>query len=77
MTQVLLATSIRQNIAWGMEGATLDDVVAAARAANCHDFISAFPREVFTSAFPRDFTGAFFCEFVLSLCCLREVWQDL
>ncbi|CAN1224219.1 Putative multidrug resistance protein [Linum grandiflorum] len=36
---VLFATSIKENILFGMEGATADDVINAARAANAHDFI--------------------------------------
>ncbi|MBA3328634.1 MAG: ABC transporter ATP-binding protein [Solirubrobacterales bacterium] len=40
---VLFGVSIRDNIAWGTAGATDDDVEAAARLANAHDFISALP----------------------------------
>ena len=35
--------TIRDNIAFGKDGATEDDIVAAAKAANAHDFIMAFP----------------------------------
>ena len=35
----LFNTTIRENIAYGMPDATLDDVMAAARAANAHQFI--------------------------------------
>ncbi|MBT8486965.1 MAG: ABC transporter ATP-binding protein/permease, partial [Phycisphaerae bacterium] len=40
---VLFAVSIRDNIAYGAPGATDEDVVAAARLAQAHDFISAMP----------------------------------
>ncbi len=40
---VLFATSIRENIALGREGASYEEVVAAARAANAHDFIMEMP----------------------------------
>ncbi|NUL83477.1 MAG: ABC transporter ATP-binding protein [Armatimonadetes bacterium] len=35
--------SVRENIAYGKKGATLDEVIEAARAANAHDFILAKP----------------------------------
>jgi ABC-type multidrug transport system fused ATPase/permease subunit len=42
----LLSMSIADNIAYGLEedGLTLDDIEAAAKMANAHDFIMAFPR---------------------------------
>ena len=40
---VLFATSITENIAFGVEGAGRDEIVAAARQANAHEFITAFP----------------------------------
>jgi len=40
----LFRGSIRENIALGRPGATEADIVAAARAAYAHDFITAFPR---------------------------------
>ncbi|KAI4333814.1 hypothetical protein L6164_018575 [Bauhinia variegata] len=36
---VLFATSIKENILFGKEGASMDDVINAAKAANAHDFI--------------------------------------
>lgn len=39
----LFASSVRQNIAFSRPEAALDEVVAAARAANAHDFIMAMP----------------------------------
>lgn len=39
----LFSGSIRHNIALGREGATEDEIIAAARAANAHDFIMALP----------------------------------
>ena len=40
---VLFNDTIRYNIAYGREGATEDDIIAAARAAQIHDFIAALP----------------------------------
>ena len=40
---VLFATSIADNIRYGRPQASMDDVIAAAKAANAHEFISAFP----------------------------------
>lgn len=40
---ILFSGSVRENITWGKEGATTDEVVAAAKAAAAHDFISALP----------------------------------
>ena len=40
---VLFTGSIADNIAYGKEGCTKEEIEAAARMANAHDFISAFP----------------------------------
>ncbi|XP_064948798.1 putative multidrug resistance protein [Musa acuminata AAA Group] len=40
----LFATSIKENILFGKEDATMDVVVAAAKAANAHNFISQLPQ---------------------------------
>ena len=40
----LFATSIRENIAMGREGASEKEVVEAAKAANAHTFISRLPQ---------------------------------
>ncbi|WP_417209869.1 ABCB family ABC transporter ATP-binding protein/permease [Antarctobacter sp.] len=40
---VLFNDTIRYNIAYGRDGATEDDIVAAARAAQIHDFIASLP----------------------------------
>ncbi len=40
----LFATSILENIQYGVPGATLEQAEAAAKAANAHDFISEFPQ---------------------------------
>jgi len=40
----LFTGSLRSNIAYGLPDASLDDVVAAAKAAQAHDFISALPQ---------------------------------
>jgi subfamily B ATP-binding cassette protein MsbA len=40
----LFRTTIRENIAFGRPGASDADIVAAAKAAQAHDFISAFPK---------------------------------
>ncbi|XP_008804465.2 ABC transporter B family member 19-like [Phoenix dactylifera] len=41
---VLFAASIFENIAYGKDGATEDEVLEAARAANVHGFVSALPK---------------------------------
>lgn len=40
---ILFAASIRENIAYGVPDANLEDIVSAAKLANAHDFISALP----------------------------------
>jgi ATP-binding cassette subfamily B protein len=40
---LLFATTIRENIAFGRPGASMDAIVEAARAAQAHDFIAALP----------------------------------
>jgi ATP-binding cassette, subfamily B (MDR/TAP), member 1 len=40
---VLFARSIKENIAYGLPGATDEDIIRAAKSANAHDFISKFP----------------------------------
>ncbi|PKA63577.1 ABC transporter B family member 22 [Apostasia shenzhenica] len=40
---VLFATTIKENVLFGKEDATVEEVVAAAMAANAHDFISKLP----------------------------------
>ena len=40
---VLFSTTIGENIAYGRLGATADEIVAAARAADIHDFVSSLP----------------------------------
>ena len=39
----LFARTIRENIAYGMSGASMDDIMTVAKAANAHDFITRFP----------------------------------
>lgn len=41
---VLFATSIFENIRYGVPDATYEQVIEAAKSANCHDFISEFPK---------------------------------
>jgi len=40
---ILFSTTIRENIGYGREGATEEEIVAAAQAAHAHDFILALP----------------------------------
>jgi ATP-binding cassette subfamily B protein len=42
--------TVRDNIAFGRDGATEEEIVAAAKAANAHDFIMAFPKGYDTPA---------------------------
>ncbi|CAM9816061.1 unnamed protein product, partial [Sphacelaria rigidula] len=46
---VLFAGSIRDNVAEGKPGATDEEVIAATKAANAHDFIKAFPQSYATN----------------------------
>jgi ATP-binding cassette subfamily B protein len=39
----LFSTTIKENIAYGMPNATMEDIVNAAKAAEAHDFIASFP----------------------------------
>jgi ATP-binding cassette subfamily B protein len=41
---VLFRRTIRENIAYGKPGATTDEIVAAAKSAQAHDFIAALPQ---------------------------------
>ncbi len=43
-TPLLFSGSIADNIRYGKLDATMDEIVAAAESANCHEFISSFPR---------------------------------
>jgi ATP-binding cassette subfamily B protein len=52
----LFSVSIRDNIAYGRPDAEDDDVVAAARAANAHDFITALPDGYDTIVGERGYT---------------------
>ena len=40
---VLFATTIKENILFGKDGASMEQVIIAAKAANAHDFIVKFP----------------------------------
>ena len=53
---VLFAASIRENIAFGLEGVSDEDVVNAAKAAQAHDFISAMPEGYDTEVGERGVT---------------------
>lgn len=50
---ILFSGSIRDNIAYGRPDATMDQIVAAARAANAHDFIARLPEGYDTDAGAR------------------------
>lgn len=41
---VLFATSIAENIRYGREGVSMEDIKAAAKEANAHDFIMKLPK---------------------------------
>lgn len=43
-TSLLFSTSIRENIAYGRPDASLDEIIAAARAAQAHEFIQDLPQ---------------------------------
>ena len=40
---VLFATSIAENISYGREGATMEDIVQASKEANAYNFITKLP----------------------------------
>ncbi len=40
----LFATTIGENIGYGKPGSSMDDIVAAAKAANAYNFISTLPK---------------------------------
>ena len=42
---MLFARSIKENIAYARDNATLDDVIAASKAANIHSFIETLPEK--------------------------------
>ncbi|HEU5430303.1 MAG TPA: ABC transporter ATP-binding protein [Thermomicrobiales bacterium] len=52
----LFSVSIRDNIAYGRDDATMDDVIAAATAAQAHDFIMAMPEGYATEVGERGVT---------------------
>ena len=41
---VLFATTIEENIRYGCDGVSMDDIQRAAREANAHDFIMKLPK---------------------------------
>ena len=47
-SKVLFATTIRNNIGYGKENATLEDIVEAAKQANAHPFIDILPQVIST-----------------------------
>jgi ABC-type multidrug transport system fused ATPase/permease subunit len=79
----LFATSIRENILFGKEDATPEEVIAAAKAANAHNFISQLLQDydtqviLITLTFLNLATSFPLCsfsstEFLLLAQCLRE-----
>ena len=50
---VLFDTTIAENIRYGREDATLDEIMQAAKDANAHDFISSLPKGYDTSVGER------------------------
>jgi ATP-binding cassette subfamily B protein len=53
---VLFSTTIAENIAYGRPGATSEEIVGAAQAANAHEFISALPHGYETRVGERGMT---------------------
>jgi hypothetical protein len=58
--------AIRENIAYGKEGASMEEIVAAAKSANCHDFIMGFPDGYGTCVFVyvRTYACMYACMYV-------------
>jgi ATP-binding cassette subfamily B protein len=52
----LFSVSIRENIAYGRSDASLDDIIAAAKAANAHEFIDKLPEGYDTVVGERGYT---------------------
>ena len=48
---VLFATSIKENIRYSNENATMDDIIASAKMANAHNFISKLPQVIYIVIF--------------------------
>ena len=44
---VLFSGTIKENLKWGNENATDEEIIAACKAASAHDFVSSFPRSVY------------------------------
>ena len=56
----LFATSIKENILFGKEDATMDEVVEAAKASNAHNFLSQFPQGYDTQVISYFVLGFYF-----------------
>jgi ABC-type multidrug transport system fused ATPase/permease subunit len=71
---LLLRRSVRENIAFGRPDASLDEVVAAARAAQIHDFIASLPEgyDTLLSDKARDLSGGQRQRLALARALLRE-----
>jgi len=60
----LFATSIKENILFGREDATFEDVVDAAKASNAHNFISMLPQ-----GYDTQVSVDCFCQYVIN-----QIW---
>ncbi|XP_024531416.1 putative multidrug resistance protein [Selaginella moellendorffii] len=64
----LLSSSIRQNILYGNERASMADIIAAAKLADAHDFIQRLPNgydtQVCCDRHPPNMQGKTFCRLV-------------
>jgi ABC-type multidrug transport system fused ATPase/permease subunit len=71
---LLLRRSVRENIAFGRPDASLDEIVAAARAAQIHDFVASLPEgyETVLSDKARDLSGGQRQRLALARAILRE-----
>lgn len=56
---ILFARTIQENIAYGLPGATEEQIINVAKAANAHDFISQFPNGYATHG--KNFTSCTYC----------------
>ena len=56
---ILFSTTIAENIAFGREGVTQQEIEQAAKAANAHNFISQFPKvkQIAVNSFQLTGTG--------------------
>ena len=46
---ILFDTTIAENIRYGLDGVTTDDIIRACKEANAHDFVTKLPKVIISS----------------------------